>query len=64
MTWGVRQKREKGEEGDIVDKNLRCLQALSWNITSVALDMASATAAASPSEKGPVMYLLRDGVTL
>lgn len=50
---GSKAKREKGEEDDIVDKNLRCLQALSWNITSVAQDMAAATKAASPLEKGP-----------
>ena len=50
---GSKVKREKGEEDDIVDKNLRCLQALSWNITSVVRDMAAATEAASPLEKGP-----------
>lgn len=57
-------KREKGEEDDIVDKNLRGLQALSWNITLVALVMAATTKAASPSEQELPMYLLREGVEL
>lgn len=61
---GSKAKREKGEEDDIVDKNLRCLQALSYKITSVARDIAAATKAASPLEKGLVMYLWRDDVTL
>lgn len=52
-------KREKGEEDDIVDKNLRGLQALSWNITLVALVMAATTKAASPSEQELPMYLGR-----
>lgn len=57
-------KTVKGGKYYIVGKNQRCLQDLSWNITSVAWDMAAATNAATPLEKGLVTSLLRDGVEL